>query len=155
MKDKKNNSGYYNPGYCNSDDYNSGLFNTNESKVRIFNKETDIKREDIILPDFCYFTLTEWITGKNMTDKEKEANSSYAIRGGYLKVYKYKEAWRNSWDKADEVDRKKIFDLPNFDNEIFKEITGIDAEKELKTKSLSGKVVKVELDGVSYEAVIK
>lgn len=41
-------------------------------------------------------------------------------------------------------------------NEIFKEISGIDVEKELNTpKSLSGKTVKVTLDGLEYEAIIK
>ncbi|HOU27298.1 MAG TPA: hypothetical protein PLD76_04510 [Paludibacteraceae bacterium] len=48
-----------------------------------------------------------------------------------MKVYGYKEAWRKSWDKATDEDRRKTLKLPNWDNAIFLEITGIDVEKEL------------------------
>lgn len=68
------------------------------------------------------------------------------------------KAWRMSRDKADDADRRKVYSLPNRDNDIFLEISGIDVDKELNTpkqQSLSGKTVKVELDGISYEAVIK
>ena len=43
----------------------------------------------------------------------------------------YKEAWRLAWDKASVKERKKLFALPNWNNKVFKEITGIDAEKEI------------------------
>ena len=105
--------------------------NTNEPPLRIFNKETDIKREDIIYPNFFYFKLNEWVSEDKMTDKEKDAYPSYATTGGYLKTREYHQAWRESWDKADDKDRRKVLELPNWDNEIFKEISGIDVEKEL------------------------
>jgi len=35
-----------------------------------------------------------------------------------------------SWKKADIVDRKKIFEIPNFDKKIFFDITGIDVDKD-------------------------
>jgi len=43
--------------------------------------------------------------------------------------------------------------LPNFDADIFKEITGIDVAQ--PKVNLSGKEVKVTLDGKEYAAVIK
>lgn len=86
-----------------------------------------------------------------MTDEEKIASPEFYVRGGYLKTYSWKEAWANFWKDTDEANRKKFLALPNFDPQIFFDITGIDVRK----KSLSGKTVKVELDGVSYEAVIK
>ena len=51
--------------------------------------------------------------------------------GGYLRVYGYQEAWRKSWDQASDEDRREILELPHWNNEVFKEISGIDVEKEL------------------------
>ena len=48
-----------------------------------------------------------------------------------MKTIGYKEAWRKSWNKASDEDRRKVLALPNWDNEVFKEISGIDVEKEL------------------------
>ena len=43
------------------------------------------------------------------------------------------KAWRVSWDKATDEDRRKVYNIPNWDNKIFKEISGIDVDKELNT----------------------
>ena len=126
------NSGHRNSGDWNSGDWNSGYFNTNTPKIRIFNKETEVKREDINFPDYFYFDLIEWIEDKSKTEE------------GYLKVYDYKEAWKNSFEKADIEDVKKTLELPNFDYEIFEEITGIskrDFDKRLR---------RCEHEGVKY-----
>jgi hypothetical protein len=131
MPDTKTNTGLGNSGDWNSGDRNSGYLNTTEPKVRIFNKETDLSRNEINFPSYFWFDLTEWICKSDMTFKEKEENEQYEVTGGYLKVYEYKEAWRRSWDKATDEDRRKTLNLPNWDNEIFKEISGIDVEKEL------------------------
>ena len=61
-----------------------------------------------------------------MTDEEKKADPAFCVRQGYLKKYEYKEAWANFWKDTDEDNRKKFLALPNFDSEIFKDITGID-----------------------------
>jgi len=117
-----NNSGDCNSGDYNSGDYNSGMFNTNEPMMRIFNKESNIT-----LTEFCNsnkfinfnLVLTEWKQPKTIKEKEKYPN-------GYLKVYEYKEAWKNWWkiNKSKNM-IKSIKELPNFDAVIFKEITGI------------------------------
>ena len=36
-----------------------------------------------------------------------------------------------SWDKADIEDKKKVLDIPNWNNRKFMEITGINVEQEL------------------------
>lgn len=81
-----------------------------------------------------------------MTQEEKVANPLYNIAGGYLKknieratnrdtaTKQMHEAWRKSWDKATDEDRRKVYTLPNWDNEVFKEISGIDVDKELNSK---------------------
>lgn len=127
------NTGNRNTGSWNTGNWNTGDLNTTEPLLRIFNKETIVKREDISYPSFFYYVLTEWIEENKMTDKEKDAYPSYVTCGGYLKSYTDKQAWRNSWDKATREDKEKCFKLPNWDNEIFKEISGIDVEKELGT----------------------
>jgi hypothetical protein len=67
-----------------------------------------------------------------MTNEEKTENPKFYITGGYLKTIPYKEAWRISWEKSTEEDKKLVLKLPNFDNEVFKKISGIDVIKELK-----------------------
>lgn len=66
------------------------------------------------------------------TDEERETHKKeIETCGGFLKTIDYKEAWRLSWNKATDEDRRKVLKLPNWDNDIFREITGIDVEKEL------------------------
>ena len=93
---------------------------------RVFNKdvsdkeykETKEKIKDIKIK------LTEWI---------KQDDS------GELKVYKHEEAWKNWLKESTEEQRQAILDIPQFDEKIFKEITGltkkdIQGNKESKKK---------------------
>ena len=126
------NSGNYNSGYCNSGSYNSGFFNSNEPNIRMFNKPTNLKFDEIKIPDWCFFDLTVWVSYGKATDEEKETHKKeIETCGGFLKTLEYKEAWRLAWNKASKEEHKELFDLPNWDNEVFKEITGIDAEAEI------------------------
>jgi len=127
------NSGNRNSGNWNSGNRNSGFFNSNEPCVRMFNKMTDKKRCDVQIPYWCYFDLTVWVSHDTATEEEKEAHKvEIETCGGFLKALKYKEAWRLAWNKASVEERKQLFNLPNWDNEVFKEITGIDAEAEVE-----------------------
>ena len=133
------NTGYCNTGNRNTGDHNTGnrntgYCNTDEPTVRMFNKDTGLKFGEINFPNFFFFNLTELVEESKMTEKEKDAYPSYVTTGGYLKVKTYHGAWRESWDKASLEDKKKVLTLPNWNNEIFKEISGIDVEKELCSK---------------------
>ena len=126
------NSGSWNSGSWNSGDWNSGFFNSDEPCVRMFNKMTDKKEEDIDIPSWCYFDLTEWVSHDTATEEEKQKHKAeIETCGGFLKPINYKDAWRHAWNRASIEERKKLFDLPNWDNQVFKEITGIDAETEI------------------------
>ncbi len=82
-----------------------------------------------------------------MTDKEKEDVAGWDTVGGYLKTLTHKEAWAEYWDRARESDKKFFLSLPNFNAEMFEEITGIDVEVKEKM---------VEVDGKEYsESTIK
>ena len=127
------NSGDWNSGNWNSGNKNSGLFNSDEPCVRMFNKMTDKKIGDIDIPSWCYFDLTVWVSHDTASEEEKqEHKAEIEICGGFLKTINYKDAWRIAWNKASIEERKELFDLPNWDNQVFKEITGIDAENEIR-----------------------
>ena len=68
---------------------------------------------------------TKWICWDDMTDEEKANNERASVCGGYLKVYEYKEAWKNLWDTLDDDEKETFRTLPNFDPDVFEDITGI------------------------------
>jgi hypothetical protein len=130
------NSGNWNSGNWNSGNWNSGYFNTNEPLVRIFNKETNLKREEIHFPNFLYFDINVWVSHDTATEEEKEQHKKeIEICGGFLKTLEYKQAFRIAWNKASKEEHKQLLELPNWNNEIFKEISGIDAEAEIERES--------------------
>ena len=122
------NSGDRNSGGWNSGDGNSGYFNPDSpSVVRVFGQDcrTDLW-DSAYKPMFLRFSMRGWVGSDEMTDEEKLDNPLHTITGGILRVYGYKEAFQRSWEKADHVDRIRVKDLPNFDAEIFYQISGID-----------------------------
>ena len=126
------NSGNWNSGDWNSGNWNSGYFNSDTPFVRMFNKETDKKFDEIGFPDFLYFDLNVWVSHDTATDEEKELHKEeIETCGGFLKTLGYKKAFRLAWDKADKEEHKELLTLPNWNNEIFREISGIDAEVEI------------------------
>ena len=119
------NSGNWNSGNWNSGNWNSGFCNTNESKIRLFNKETDIMRDKFEFPNFFYFNLTDWIEVSNMTKIEKIQYPDYKVTDGFLRVFTYKEGWQNSFNNATKKDIDTLLKLPNFDYNIFEDLSGI------------------------------
>ena len=134
------NSGDWNSGDCNSGDWNktnfsSGCFNTKESKILMFNKPSDWTFSDWCNSTARYLlnkiqhNVLEWIWSDNMTDEEKEQYPEYKTTDGYLKELDESECVQIWWDNLSFSEKKIIEALPNFDAEIFKEITGIDINK--------------------------
>lgn len=127
------NTGNWNTGDWNSTDFSTGCFNTKEEKIRLFNKQSKWTYRDwrcSLARDLmcdCPHTKTVWINEKYMTDSEKEENPTWECTGGYLKIIEAtnedKQKW---WDNLDDEDREEVMSLPNFDKDIFKEITGIE-----------------------------
>lgn len=133
------NSGYYNSGDWNSGDwnigdYNNGCFNIAASKIYLFNKPSDWTYKDWLssrarrVMDCVPKNLT-WVKFARMTDEEKKAYPTAEITNGYLRKIPDDElaVIRNEWWASLSPDNKdEILKLPNFDAEIFKEITMID-----------------------------
>jgi len=132
-----NNSGDRNSGDWNSCDNESGFFNSVKPKeINVFNKKCNLEEwENAEKPSFLYFENSTWIPSSEMSEEEKESNSSNPTTGGYLKQISYKDAWKKSWDNAKslsnwESEFKKLLKLPNFDKKVFKEISGIDVDND-------------------------
>ena len=123
------NSGDWNSGDWNSGNCNSGFFCTNSPKLRLFNKETDFTMEEFIKTEWYAvltsgeFNLTKW---RAYTDDEKAQDERKRLISGELITIPYKEACANWWASLSEKDKAIIKTIPNFDANIFAEITGID-----------------------------
>ena len=64
-----------------------------------------------------------------MTDEEKKLHPEAEITGGYLKKLDKFECNIKWWRDLSDEEKAVITAIPNFDKEIFKEITGIDIEE--------------------------
>ena len=135
------NSGNWNSGNCNSGDWNktsfsNGCFNTVSPKIYMFNKPTDWTLEHWLNCRARYLLNQiddcplEYVWFDSMTDEEKAAHPEAETTGGYLKERTTADNARKWWAGLSANDRNIIFSLPNFDAEIFKEITGIDVDAE-------------------------
>ena len=135
------NSGDWNSGDCNSGNWNSGdwnktnfsngCFNTEEPKIFLFNKPSDWTYRDWLNSDARYLlnqiprNVVDWIWSDNMTDEEKEQHPEYEVVGGYLKILDESECGQLWWDSLSERYKNIIKAIPNFDKEIFEDVTGI------------------------------
>jgi len=123
------NSGNGNSGYRNSCDYSNGVFcNESDMNIRIFNRPSGMSLKDFYNSRYYDaltsepLLLTELI---EYTQEEKQNDKDKEMIGYWLKEYSYKEASKIWWDKLT-VDNKKIIqEIPNFDAEVFYDITGI------------------------------
>lgn len=63
----------------------------------------------------------------DMTDEEKAAHPEAKATDGYLKKIEASAADRQKWWKElPDNEKRVVTSLPNFDREIFREITGIE-----------------------------
>ena len=131
------NTGDYNTGDFNTGDFNtgygnSGCFNTLNSNMTFFNQLSNWTYSDwnrskarAILDTMPMNTL-KWICLDSMTYVEKEFNPEYETTSGYLKMFKAtkvdKQTW---WDNLSDKYKEEVLSLPNFNADIFEEITGI------------------------------
>ena len=133
------NSGNRNSGDCNSGDWNktcfsNGCFNTESPKIYLFNKPSNWNYSDWLNSDARYILMNcpsnvlSWIWEDDMTDEEKEQHPEYLATGGFLKHIEEETGRQMWWDGLSDVQKDSVMQLPNFDKDIFKEITGISIE---------------------------
>ena len=125
------NTGNRNTGDWNKSSFNNGCFMTEEPTIMMFNKPTDWTYRIWLDSDARYLLnqiqkgVVELVDESRMTDEEKSANPTYKTTGGYLKVLDESECGQIWWDGLSEYNRDIIRALPNFDAEIFEQVTGI------------------------------
>ena len=124
------NSGHRNSGDSNSGYRNDGAFCTDlNPKIRLFNMESEMtvkEWEQHPARNLMYnLDLTVFVQSEIMTEEEKKQNPKHETVGGYLKTTPYKESWGNFWGNLSESDKKHFTTLPNFDSDIFEDITGV------------------------------
>ena len=135
------NSGNRNSGNCNSGNRNSGdwnkasnvvgCFNTESQKLRFFDKETDMTFEQWRNSEACWlmngidFRPTVWIWSNEMSDVEKAEHPEHETTGGYLKIRDNTDCCKEWWNGLNQREKQVIMSIPNFDADIFEEITGI------------------------------
>ena len=128
------NSGDWNSGDWNSCNHSSGCFNVKSNKIYFFDKPSNWTYQDWSLSVAkqtmdCVPSNLVWVEFAQMTDEEKESYPAAKATGGYLRKIPDDElaVIRNEWWARLSPDEKdEILKLPNFDKEIFKEITLID-----------------------------
>ena len=130
------NTGDWNTGDWNTVDSSTGCFNTLFDNIKLFNKPSNwtyynwLSSHARAVMCGCPCTKTIWIDSDETIDSEKEENPTWECTGGYLKTINVtnrdKQAW---WDNLDDSDKESVMSLPNFDKDIFKEITGIEVNE--------------------------
>ena len=125
------NTGDWNTGDWNKSSFNTGCFNTEEQKIMLFNKPSDMTYREWIDSDARYLLnqipkdVVEWVYEEYMTDEEKAAHPTYETTGGYLKVPDESECGQIWWGSLSDRQKNIIKAIPNFDAEIFFQCTGI------------------------------
>jgi hypothetical protein len=116
------NSGNRNSGDWNSGDGNSGYFNTfvpvyffNKPSTLIYTKEFENKIRSLNVKP-----ILQYIYSDQMTEEEKTNNPYHKVTGGFLR-----KTNRMNWTQLTQQDKEFIKSLPNFDDTIFKQISGI------------------------------
>ena len=130
------NSGNRNSGNRNKCSFSNGCFNTVEPKIYLFNKPSDLTYRDWLNSDARYLLnqipgdVLEYVWFEDMTDEKKAAHPEAKTTGGYLKQLDNSECGSIWWRGLNDYEKSIIKAIPNFDKEIFKEITGVDVDME-------------------------
>ena len=125
------NTGDWNTGDWNTASYNTGCFNTEEQKIMLFNKLSNMTYREWIDSDArCLLNqipkdVVEWVYEEYMTDEEKAEHLTHETTGGYLKVLDESECGQLWWGSLSDRQKNIIKAIPNFDAEIFFQCTGI------------------------------
>ena len=120
------NSGYRNSGIFNKTNGSNGVFCNVEPKICIFNIPTDWTLREFYNSRYydaiisSNFPLTEW--------KPKDTPAENGV-DGELVVNTYEDACRRWWDGMTAENKKIIKSIPNFNIDVFCDITGIDRAK--------------------------
>lgn len=132
------NTGYYNTGNWNTGNrntgdwnitnYSTGCFCTKETKIKFFDKNSDITLEEWKNSEAFYIlnriNKNKWINYEDMTLEEKEKYPNAEICDGYLKELDLKEEATKWWNNLTEKEKEIIRAIPNYNRTKFRKIMG-------------------------------
>ena len=107
---------------------------TEEPKISLFNEPSDWSHMDWWNSEARQLLnripkgVVEWICSEDMTDKEEAENPTHKTTGGYLKVLNESESAQIWWDSLTGNQKDIIRNIPNYNQKIFEQITGIKTE---------------------------
>lgn len=125
------NTGDRNTGDWNKSNFNTGCFMTEEQKIMMFNKPTDWTYFDWLWSGARWLlnqmpkNVVRWVNAGDMTEEEKAEYSTYKTTDGYLKELDESKGVQEWWNNLSSSEKDIILSLPNFDEDIFFQITGI------------------------------
>jgi hypothetical protein len=121
------NTGHGNTGDWNSANYSTGFFNSKEQRIYVFNKPLTISRDEFLkhrgvqVLRCTTLPLTKWVPLSDILEPTEEDKA----RDGRLVERSYKEAWVILWGNLSYSEKEAVKTIPNFDADVFEEITGI------------------------------
>ena len=95
--------------------------------------------------------ILEWVPTIMMTEKEKSDFPSHKTTEGFLR-----KTDRMDWKGLTEDDKNFIRSLPNFDDTIFKQISGISiVEPKTVKETVEGKEFEIDLEKAKELGLLK
>ena len=124
------NSGYRNSGVANKCNGSNGVFcNETDMNIRIFNKPSGMSLHDFYNSKYWEAMISEpynLTVCERYTAEECAADPEKCRAGGHLVVRTPEEAWAEWWAKLTDENKEIIKQIPNFDPDVFNDITGIE-----------------------------
>ena len=107
------NSGNRNTGDYNAGNFNSGCFNTKTTKMFLFNQLSN-------------WTLEDW----HNSEAKKILDIYVSVSPAEKTKEEIFEEQQKKWNQLRQQQKNIVMSIPNFDKAIFKEVTGIDVDRE-------------------------
>ena len=107
------NRGNRNTGDYNAGNFNSGCFNTKTTKMFLFNQLSN-------------WTLEDW----HNSEAKKIIDIYVSVSPAEKTKEEIFEEQQKNWGELSQEEKETVMSIPNFDKAIFKEVTGIDVDRE-------------------------
>ena len=138
-------------GNCSTSNNSTGHFSTIDGQPSFFDKPFNGTWDEAnaLIPSVELKLGSYRVLSLRMTEQQKADHPSHETTGGVLLSYDhtYHQAWAIAWAEMDQETRDRFLNLPNFDAEKFKQITGIDTVAVNKPRNvtvINGKTYRLD-----------
>jgi hypothetical protein len=123
------NTGDRNTGIANKGNRHTGAFCTGDAPFTLFNNPTDMTYDEFKKSKayslLCQVDTKKWLSSSEMTDEQKRLRPHHEVQGGMIIDVPFSVAFSEQWETWTAKERSEFTNLPNFDADIFFEITGV------------------------------